>query len=101
MKRISKKTIILYILKILYCYTSEKYAVTQTEIAEFLNDSGITCDRKTVGRNIGYMINIGLPICKSHKKERGYYYDINKDNFFVRKNASEKEILYSEKRNCD
>ncbi len=94
MKRISRKTVILYILKVLYCYTSEEYAVTQTEIANFLNDSDIPCDRKTVGRNIKYMVGIGLPIRKSNKKERGYYYDIDSDNFFVRKSMDENGKLF-------
>lgn len=78
---IAKKVIIVYILKILYTFTSKDYPVTQTAIANYLNEIDIPCDRKTVGRNIKYLINIGLPITKSGG---GYYYDVKNDTFFVR-----------------
>lgn len=85
MKKIAKKTIIIHILKVLYNYTSFNYPVTQSQIASYLNDIDIPCDRKTVGRNIQYLINMGLPIFKSGGAKRGYYYDIVNDKFFVRK----------------
>lgn len=85
MEKIAKKTVIVHILKILYCFTSKSYPATQTHIANYLNDSDIPCDRKTVGRNINYLIEMGLPIVKSKSSKRGYYYDIDNDNFFVRK----------------
>lgn len=85
MEKIAKKTIIVHILKILYCYTSFKFPVTQKYIADYLQDIDIPCDRKTVGRNINYLIDMGLPIVKCNGLKRGYYYDIKKDNFFVRK----------------
>ena len=84
MDKIAKKTIIVHILRILYCYTSKKYPATQTDIAYYLKDSDIPCDRKTVGRNINYLIDMGLPIIKSHSKAMGYYYDIENDKFFIR-----------------
>ena len=87
MNKIAKKTIIVHILKILYCYSSSDYPVTQTFIADYLNDIDIPCDRKTVGRNIKYLIDIGLPIFKSQGSKRGYYYDVENDNFFIRKNT--------------
>lgn len=85
MDKIAKKTIIVHILKILYCYSSSDYPVTQTYIAKYLNDIDIPCDRKTVGRNIQYLIAMGLPIIKSQGLKRGYYYDIENDKFFIRK----------------
>ena len=85
MNKIAKKTIIVYILKILYCYSSFDYPVTQTFIADYLNDIDIPFDRKTVGRNIKYLIDIGLPIIKIQGSNRGYYYDIKNDKFFIRK----------------
>lgn len=85
MYKIAKKTIIVHILKILYCYSSSDYPVTQTNIANYLNDIDISCDRKTVGRNIKYLIEMGLPIVKSKGSKRGYFYDIEKDKFFIRK----------------
>ena len=85
MSKKAKKTIIVYILKILYCYSSSAYPVTQTFIADYLNDIFIPCDRKTVGRNIKYLIDMKLPIKRSKGSKRGYYYDIEKDNFFIRR----------------
>ena len=38
MKTIAKKTIIVYVLKILYNYTSNNNPATQTFIANYLND---------------------------------------------------------------
>ncbi len=85
MKDTAKKIVIVHILRVLYCYTSYEYPVTQTHIANFLNDSDIPCDRKTVGRNINYLIEAGLPIYKKNGKPCGYYYDASKDIFFVRR----------------
>ena len=85
MDKIAKKTIIVHILRVLYCYTSIYYPATQTHIANYLNDIDIPCDRKTVGRNIKYLIDMGLPIIKSKGFKRGYYYDIENDKFFIRK----------------
>ena len=87
MDKIAKKTIIVHILKILYCYSSSDYPVTQTNIANYLNESDIPCDRKTVGRNIKYLIEMGLPIDKCKGSKRGYYYDIENDKFFIRKTS--------------
>lgn len=70
-KKIAKKAIILYVLKILSQLSSEKHPVTQSAIAEYLNDIGVPCDRKTVGRNIGYLIDFGYKIIKVEKK--GFY----------------------------
>ena len=79
-----KKVIIVYILKILYNYTSYDYPATQTSIARYLNEKKIPCNRKTVGRNLKYLIDIGLPIKRKEYKNGGYYYDIDEDYFFVR-----------------
>lgn len=70
MDKSSKKTIIVHILKILYCYTSVDYPVTQTYIANYLDEIDIPCDRKTVGRNIKYLMDMGLPIVKSKGTKR-------------------------------
>lgn len=86
MEKIAKKTIIVYVLKVLYNYTSKENCATQTFIANYLRDIGIPCDRKTVGRNIKYLIEIGVPIKKSDKNRNGYYYDRTNDKFF--KNVS-------------
>ena len=83
MKLIAKKTIILYVFKVLYCYTSLEHTVTQTQITKFLNDCGIPCDRKTIGRNIGYLIDAGFPVRRVDGKIPGYYYDRKRNDFFA------------------
>lgn len=63
-KKIAKKTIILHVLKILQQYSSKEYPVSQIAIAKYLNDIDVPCDRKTVGRNIEYIIQFGIKIVK-------------------------------------
>ena len=67
----SKKVIILYVLNVLKLYSSPENPVSQTAISNYLNDIDVPCDRKTVGRNIGYLIDFGYPIKKVGT--RGYY----------------------------
>ena len=85
----SKKVIIVHILKILYNYTSFAYPATQTTIVNYLNDIDIPCSRKTVGRNIKYLVDIGVPIKRKFSKNGGYYYDFENDSFFTRMNIHE------------
>ena len=61
-----KKYLIMYVLKILESNTDRNHPMTQTEIAEWLNDV-MPCDRKTVGRNIEALIEMGYPIVKTQK----------------------------------
>lgn len=70
---IAKKTIILYVLNVLKKYSSEKYPVSQSAICVYLNEIDVPCERKTVGRNIGYLIDFGYPIKKVPGK--GYWLD--------------------------
>ena len=72
-KKIATKTSILYVLNILKVYSSEEYPVSQTAICNYLNDINVSCDRKTVGRNILYLQEFGYPIKKVNGK--GYYLD--------------------------
>ena len=72
-KKIAKKVIILYVLNLIKAYSSEEYPVSQTAICHFLNDIGVPCDRKTVGRNVEYLREFGYPIKKIEGK--GYYLD--------------------------
>jgi len=85
-----KKTIIVYVLKILYNYTSKDYPVSQTVIANYLNDIDIPCSRKTVGRNLKYLMEMGVPIKRKRTKNGGYYYDFDNDNFLVRVDISKR-----------
>ncbi len=66
-----KKYLILLILKILENESDESRPLTQTAIARVIDDV-FPCDRKTVGRNIRFLIKVGYPIKKT---SRGYYLD--------------------------
>ena len=85
-KNIAKKVIILYVLNVLRLLSSKHPPVTQTIICNYLNDIGIPCDRKTIGRNIQYLCDFGYPIKRVCK---GYYLDhseldkANSKNIFV------------------
>ncbi len=70
-KGIPKRVIILYVLNILKLYSTPETPVTQSALCNYLNAVDIPCDRKTVGRNIGYLIAFGYPIKRVNGK--GYY----------------------------
>ena len=72
-KKIAKKTIILFVLKMLQQGSSKDKPITQTNMAKVLNSMGVACDRKTVGRNIDYLIDFGFSIVKL--KGGGCYMD--------------------------
>ena len=72
-KRIAPKTIVLYVLNVIKLYASAEYPVSQTAICNYLNEIGIPCDRKTVGRNVRYLQEFGYPIRRILGK--GYYLD--------------------------
>lgn len=69
-KTIANKLIILYVLKALEDFPPYM-PLSYTSIAKVLNDLGVSCDRKTVSRNIKYLIEFGVPI---EKVGRGIYY---------------------------
>lgn len=62
-KIIAKKLIILYILKALEDFPP-CMPLSYTTVTKVLNGIGVQCDRKTVSRNIGYLIEFGVPIKK-------------------------------------
>lgn len=72
-KQIAKKTIILYVLKMLEDYPEHNKPITYTDMAQTLKAMGIQCDRKTVGRNVDYLLEFGCPIVKL--KGSGCYLD--------------------------
>ena len=76
-KQIAKKTIILYVLKMLEEGSSKEKPITCANIHKVLKSLGIPCDRKTVGRNIDYLIEFGYPIIKI--KGGGCYMDKPKE----------------------
>ena len=72
-KKIAKKTIILYVLKMLQEGSSKEKPTTITAITNVLNSLGVPCERRTVSRNIEYIMEFGYPVVKI--KGGGCYYD--------------------------
>lgn len=66
-----KKYLILLVLKILENESDENHPLTQSKIAQEISDI-FPCDRKTVGRNIRFLMKVGYPIKKTSK---GFYLD--------------------------
>lgn len=54
-------------------YPEPNKPITYTNMTRTLKAMGIQCDRKTVGRNIDYLIEFGCPIIKV--KNAGCYLD--------------------------
>lgn len=75
-KNIAKKTIILYVLKMLEKGSSKEKPITITSMTKVLNSMNIECERRTIGRNVDYLIEFGEPIVKI--KGGGCYYDHDK-----------------------
>ena len=80
-----KKHLIILVLKLLETETDQYRPLTQIEIAELIS-SVYTCDRKTVGRNIRFLQEVGYPIVKT---PNGFYFD--------RKSFSVEEIRFVKK----
>ena len=66
-----KKHLILLVLKLLETETDANHPITQTEIAKTIS-AVYPCDRKTVGRNMKDLKDLGYPIIKTTK---GFYMD--------------------------
>ena len=75
-KKIAKKTIILYVLKMLKEGSSKEKPITITAMTHVLNSMGVECERRTIGRNVDYIIEFGEPVVKI--KGGGCYYDHEK-----------------------
>ena len=67
----TKKILIVLVLRVLEGATDETNPLTQVAIAEAIS-SKYPCDRKTVGRNIKFLKELGYPIVKTQK---GFYMD--------------------------
>lgn len=62
----NKKLSIIYTLKVLQDYSDEKHLLSQTEIANKINNIyGLECERKSIGANIESLIDLGYDIVKS------------------------------------
>lgn len=66
-----KKHLIVLVLKILETCSDEKNPLTQIQITNMISDK-YPCDRKTVGRNIKFLKDMGYPIVKT---PTGFYMD--------------------------
>ena len=73
MKKIAKKTIILYVLDMLEKGSSKEKPITITSMTRVLNSMGIECERRTISRNVDYLIEYGKPIVKI--RGGGCYWD--------------------------
>ena len=80
-KTIAKKTIILYVLKLLYKGSSWENPITIAQMTNVLNSMGVECSQRTISRNVKYLITFGLPIIRK-KGNRGYFYLKERDDFF-------------------
>lgn len=67
----TKKYLIILILRILETYSDKNNLISQTKIVEMISGK-YPCDRKTVGRNIKFLKEVGYPIVKTSK---GFYMD--------------------------
>lgn len=67
----TKKYLIVLILRVLETVSDKYNPLTQVQIANMISQA-FPCDRKTVGRNIGFLKKIGYPIVKTN---RGFYMD--------------------------
>lgn len=70
-KREPKKYLIILILRILETDSDKRHPLTQLEIADKISACH-PCDRKTVGRNIKFLREVGFPIIKTRV---GFYMD--------------------------
>ena len=70
----SRKVLILYIYEILKRYSDANHKLSQSRIAGLVQkEYGMTCDRKTVGRNINALIDAGIDIETYDENNVGYY----------------------------
>ena len=91
-----KKQLILYVLKLLETNSDENHPITQTMISKTISEV-YPCDRKTVGRNIKFLKEMGYPIVKTSK---GFY--LKNKAFSVDEIVFVKEaILTSDKMNIE
>ena len=70
----SKKQLILLILNELNANSDENNPLSQAQIAKNISGEKFLCDRKTVCRNIKFLMDMGYPIRK-HEKRSGFYMD--------------------------
>ena len=70
----SKKQLILLILNELNANSDENNPLSQAQIAKNISGEKFLCDRKTVCRNVKFLMDMGYPI-KKKEKNKGFYMD--------------------------
>ena len=79
-----KKSTIIIVLSMLETESSKASPLSQDKLATFANAVGYSCNRKTVGRDIKLLKELGYPIVRT---SRGYYMDnkafSNAEMFFI------------------
>ena len=66
------KLYILYLLEILQKYSDQDHPLMQKDIAAIMErDYGVTCERKSITRNLGNLLDMGYDIV--HLERKGYY----------------------------
>lgn len=72
-KNTTKKSI-LYILQLLYKKTDEEHQVSTTDIMEYLNEEGITINRRTLSNDIEFLIEMGYDIVVVKSSPNRYFW---------------------------
>ena len=68
-----QKLKILYILELLYEQTDEKHAVRMRDIIAYLNQKGISAERKSIYRDLEMLQDFGMDILREQEYRGGYY----------------------------
>ncbi len=70
----SKKILIYYIYEILRQHSNADHKLSQRKIAALIRDVyGMSCDRKSISRNINALIDAGIDIATYDENNEGYY----------------------------
>ena len=64
---------LLYIKDILEKYTDEDNILNAGDIAQYLTEFGIECERKSIYKDIDVLIEYGLDIIKTSKPKTGWF----------------------------
>lgn len=68
-----QKLKILYILELLYEQTDERHAVRMRNIIAYLNQKGISAERKSIYRDLEMLQDFGVDILREQEYRGGYY----------------------------
>ncbi len=71
--RVSQKLKLLYIIKILQKYSDEENPINATEICSYLEEFGISAERKAIYNDIDVLIDYGYDIIKTGVPRKGYF----------------------------